>query len=65
MSKITMLHNRVVELEGGNTTPQAVYYNPTQTPAMVTFSTHQTSSDTEGADVLELVPLHPSTDQQE
>ena len=32
ISTIAMLNNRVVELEGGNTTPQAVYYNPTQTP---------------------------------
>ena len=65
ISTIATLNNRVVELEGGDTTPQAVYYNPTQTPAMVTFSTHQTSRDPEGTDVLELVPLLPNTDQQE
>ena len=59
------LHNRIAELEGFETTPQAVYYNPTQTPAAVTFNTHLTSRDPEGTDVLELVPLLTGTDQQE
>ena len=65
ISTIATLNNSVVELEGGDTTPQAVYYNPTQTPGMVTFNSHRNSRDTEGMDVLELVPLLPNTDQKE
>ena len=57
ISTIATLNNRVVELEGGDTTTQAVFYNLTQTPGMFTFNTHRTSRDTEGTDVLELVPL--------
>ena len=65
VSTVARLHNRIAEMEGFETTPQAVYYNPGPSPTAVTFSTHLTSRDTAGTDVLELVPLLTRNDQQE
>ena len=41
ISTIPTLNNHVVELEGGDTTPQAVYYNTSQRPGMVIFNTQK------------------------
>ena len=65
VSTVARLHNRIAEMEGFEATPQAVYYNPAPFPTAVTFSTHLTSRDTAGTDVLELVPLLTRNDQQE
>ena len=61
VSTVATIHNRIAELEGFETTPQVVYYNPTPSPTAVTFSSHLTSRDPEGTDVLELVPLLADT----
>ena len=65
VSTVARLHNRIAELEGFEATPQAVYYDPGPSPTAVTFSTHLTSHDAAGTDVLELVPLLPRNDQHE
>ena len=63
---IATLHNRVIELEGGNTSAQPVYYNPGQRGGtLVTFDTHQTTRDKVDKDVLVLVPLLENVDQQQ
>ena len=65
VSTVARLHSRIAELEGFEATPQAVYYDLGPSPTGVTFSTHLTSRDAAGTDVLELVSLLPRNDQQE
>ena len=65
VSTVARLHSRIAELEGFEATPQAVYYNPAPSPTGVTFSTHRTSRDATGTDMLELMTLLPKSDQPE
>ena len=66
VSTVARLHSRIAELEGFEAIPQAVvYYDPGPSPTGVTFSTHLTSRDAAGTDMLELISLLPKSDQPE